>query len=133
MNMATNLNDAGPGASRTPTLEQQRAKDAWEKCGSYDKEHVNVVKGLPALIMNSGLMQVLAFCHEKKGKHEEVASHLRTWLCRRHGLEAGRQGFEAFLEFLLMATPGLYQQVNAEAFAWLRWMRQMAAARVAKR
>ena len=50
------------------TQEQLRAQDAWEKCADYSKEHVNIAKGLPALIMNSGLMQVLAFCQEKKRK-----------------------------------------------------------------
>ena len=63
-----------------PTLEQQRALDAWEKCAAYKKEHVNIAKGLPALIMNSGLMQVLAFCHGKDGANEDVAKHLRALL-----------------------------------------------------
>ena len=74
-----------------PTLEQQRAQDAWEKCADYTKDHVNLAKGLPALIMNSGLMQVLAFLHEKGQKNsqrhcEELATHLRAWLNYRfHG------------------------------------------------
>jgi len=63
-----------------PSLEQQRAQDAWNQCAGYTKDHVNIAKGLPALIMNSGLMQVLAFCHEKGQDNETVASHLRIWL-----------------------------------------------------
>lgn len=112
-----------------PTLEQQRAQDAWIKSAEYTKEHVNIAKGLPALIMNSGLMQVLAFCHEKGGANERVAAHLRQWLGKRfNGLDQNLS-FEELMETLMKATPRDYQAITAEAFAWLRWMRQMAAAR----
>ena len=112
------------------TLEQQRAADAWSKAEKYETEHVNFAKGLPALIMNSGLMQVLAFCHEKGGHCEVVASHLRTWLNHRFNAVNHDPGFELFMLSLLKAAPGPYQAITTEAFAWLRWMRQMAAARV---
>jgi CRISPR-associated protein Cmr5 len=110
------------------TLEQLRAQDAWACCERYTKEHVNIAKGLPALIMNSGLMQVLAFCHEKGGANEAVAGHLRAWLAKRQpGLTPD---FDGLMQALMKAKPGDYQAITAEAFAWLRWMRQMAAARV---
>lgn len=111
------------------TLEQQRALDAWEKCAHYTKEHVNLAKGLPALIMNSGLMQVLAFCHEKGGAHEVVAQHLRIWLNHRFNGVNHDPGFEMLMQSLLNAEPSTYQAITAEAFAWLKWLRQMAAAR----
>jgi len=116
------------------TLEQQRAQDAWDKCAAYTKEHVNIAKGLPALIMNSGLMQVLAFCHEKGKKeaqrhNEEVASDLRLWLHSRFPQQISSADFEPFMQALMKAAPGDYQAISAEAFAWLRWLRQMAAAR----
>lgn len=113
------------------TLEQLRAQDAWDVSQKYDKEHVNIAKGLPALIMNSGLMQVLAFCHEKAKKHEVVATDLRIWLTRRMTgkADASDPGFESFMQTLLQAQPQSYQAINAEAFAWLKWLRQMAAAR----
>jgi len=111
------------------TLEQQRAKDAWEKCQQYKKDHVNFAKGLPALIMNSGLMQVMAFCHEKGDHQEQVAADLRKWLRKRFPDQIPSEEFEAFMEALLKASPSYYQAINAEAFAWLKWLRQMAAAR----
>ncbi|WP_367026820.1 type III-B CRISPR module-associated protein Cmr5 [Methylococcus sp. ANG] len=111
------------------TLEQQRAQDAWEKCASYTKEHVNVAKGLPALIMNSGLMQVLAFCHEKGGANEAVAQHLRAWLNQRFNGVNHDPGFEPLMQALMKSKPAKYQAITTEAFAWLRWLRQMAAAR----
>ena len=112
------------------TLEQQRAQDAWNQCASYTKEHVNIANGLPALIMNSGLMQVLAFCHEKGKANELVATHLRTWLNQRFNVVARDPGFELFMQSLLKANPADYQAITTEAFAWLRWMRQMSSARV---
>lgn len=116
------------------TLEQQRAQDAWAKSASYSKEHVTFAKGLPALIMNSGLMQVLAFCHEKakkdSGRHcEDVARDLRIWLNRRFNGGEKDIGFEAFMQKLMDAKPSEFQAITAEAFAWLKWLRQMAAAR----
>lgn len=109
------------------TLEQKRARHAWERCAGCDDGYANLAKALPALIMNSGLMQVMAFLHEKGGTHETLAGHLRDWLhCRFGDLPSG---FTEFMEDLLKADPRRYQAVTAEAFAWLKWLRQMAAAR----
>ncbi len=111
------------------TLEQQRAQDAWEKAAKYQKGHVSFTKGLPALIMNSGLMQVLAFCHEKGGEYEDIARDLRRWLNKRLNGKNEDPGFERFMQVLLEASPRTYQMITAEAFAWLKWLRQMASAR----
>lgn len=128
--MATlSLNKDKPAAPKQ-TLEQQRAQDAWSCSAGYSKEHVNAAKSLPALIMNSGLMQVLAFCQEKGGAHQRVADQLRAWLCRRAYNSERDPGFEDFMQKLMTAKPAEYQAINAEAFAWLRWLRQMGPARL---
>jgi CRISPR-associated protein Cmr5 len=88
---------------------------------------VNIAKGLPALIMNSGLMQVMAFMHEKKNNHEVVAQQLRDWLAKRFPEVA--PDFDGFMQAMMKSGPQNYQAVTAEAFAWLKWLRQMAAAR----
>lgn len=111
------------------TLEQKRAQDAWEKSAGYGEKHVKIAKGLPALIMNSGLMQVLAFMNHKDDAHKKVAADLRTWLTRRITNANGDPGFEKFMEVLMKAKPADFRAINAEAFAWLKWLRQMAAAR----
>ena len=128
------------------TLEQQRAQDTWncaESAGKalgkdgYDK-YVKLAKALPALIMNSGLMQVVAFLHEKSldkktGKpkpddhHTWVGSHLRMALHQRFSDVPA--DFDGFMDKLMKADPSRFQAITAEAFAWLRWLRQMAAAR----
>src|SRR2546428_3642851 len=115
-----------------PTLEQRRAQDAWNRCEQYEEKHVNLAKGLPVLIMNSGLMQVMAFLREKGGKNsqhhcDELAKDLRGWLHECFGDVP--ETFEEFMEALLKADPHRYQAITAEAFAWLKWLRQMAAAR----
>jgi CRISPR-associated protein Cmr5 len=84
--------------------------------------------------MNSGLMQVMAFLHEKgakksQGHYEDLARHLRSWLHNRFPNTIGHEEFEPFMEALISnADSRTYQQITAEAFAWLRWLRQMAAA-----
>ena len=110
------------------TLEQKRARDAWRKCEEYGSDHVNLAKSLPALIMNSGLMQVMAFLHEKGGTHEKLASHLRDWLHVQFP-DHLQPDFTEFMESLLKSESHEYQAVTTEAFAWLKWLRQMAAAR----
>ena len=114
------------------TLEQRRAMDAWEKSGDrvheFGKEYVNLAKSLPALIMNSGLMQVMAFLHQKRSEvHKAVAKDLREWLHGRFGTE-DQQGFEKFME-AMMKDSRRNQAMTAEALAWLKWLRHMASAR----
>lgn len=115
------------------TLEQQRAQFAWDcaKAGTADagEEYRNLAKAAPALIMNNGLMQTLAF-YEDKGKshHKTLASHLRCWIMRRAGGNGQDPGFQPMMKVLLDAQPGQYRQATDEALLILRWIRQFAAA-----
>lgn len=113
------------------TMEQLRAADAWQRAQGCDEDYMKLAKGLPALIMNSGLMQVMAFLHEKGSKEaqrhcRDLASHLRQWLHQR--FPAVRADFAGFMQDLIEADPRTYQEITTEAFAWLRWTRQMTAA-----
>lgn len=115
------------------TLEQQRAADAWQKSQHCNQEYANLAKGVPALIMNSGLMQVMAFLHEKGGKESQrhcrdLGQDLRTWLSTQFPRQVPSANFSDFMDAMLAAEPRVYQDVTAESFAWLRWVRQMAAA-----
>ncbi|GHU27415.1 hypothetical protein AGMMS50256_07220 [Betaproteobacteria bacterium] len=111
------------------TLEQKRAQHAWNKAqegvARHGKEYVNDAKGLPALIMNSGLMQVMAFLHEKGGQHEVLATHLRDWL---HQQKNTPTDFDGFMKTLLTLPARDFQAITTEAFAWLKWLRQIAPA-----
>lgn len=115
------------------TLEQLRAADAWARAQGCSDEYQKLAKGLPALIMNSGLMQVLAFLEEKGAKEKqrhcrELAQHLRQWLSKRFPKDLPSAEFRAFMERLMKAEPRTFQAITTEAFDWLRWARQMAAA-----
>lgn len=112
------------------TTEQKRAQHAWRKAQEgirqHDKDYVNDAKGLPALIMNSGLMQVMAFLHGKGGRHDVLGQHLRDWLHEQCGTPLEFEGF--MRQLVEMEDPRRFQALTAEAFAWLRWLRQMAPA-----
>lgn len=120
---------AGSGKQRL-TLEQQRAQYVWDcvKEG-VGKDYVRVAKATPQLIMNSGLMQTLAFMHQKGGAHEKLARQLRIWLNLRFKGDASDPGFERTMEALLSAAPVDFRLHTAEALAWLKWLRQFAAAK----
>jgi CRISPR-associated protein Cmr5 len=115
----------------TQTLEQKRAQYAWQKAqegiARHSKDYVNDAKGLPALIMNSGLMQVMAFLHEKGSRHETLGQHLRGWLHLQCGTPVV---FEEFMQELLTMEARPFQALTTEAFAWLKWLRQIAPALV---
>ncbi len=118
---------------KSVTLEQLRAADAWKKAQGCSKPYRNLAKGLPALIINSGLMQTLAFLHEKgvkpSNKHcKDLGDHLRQWLHQRFKKELLDPEFDQFMEALMTREPQVFQQISTEAMAWLRWSRQMAAA-----
>lgn len=122
------------------TMEQKRAADAWRvatevvRTGMLE-EYGKLAKGLPALIMNSGLMQVLAFLNEK-GKRGQGAqahcdllgSHLRAWLAKQFPKELPGSEFHGFMQALMKAEPRRFQDITTEAFSWLRWLRQIAPA-----
>ncbi len=125
-------------------LDHARAAYAW-KCvnegvnnGNLEK-YANLAKGAPALIMNNGLMQTLAFYKSKEpqdGKrdhHAYLGKHIRGWLAKLPGLgfrpEAGdRAGFKNAMETLCKMEPSTYRRATTEALALLRWIRQFAAA-----
>jgi CRISPR-associated protein Cmr5 len=112
------------------TTEQRRAQHAWEKASrgvrEYDKEYGNEPKGRPALIMNSGLMQVMAILNGKGGRQSRLGEDLRDWLHRQCGTP---KDFEGFMNHLVeLDDARRFQAISAEAFAWLKWLRQMAPA-----
>jgi CRISPR-associated protein Cmr5 len=117
---------------RTPlTLEQQRAADAWRCAQGKQKEYVNLAKGIPALIMGSGLLQVMAFLHEKGSKDAQkhcalLAEELRAWVHKR--FPEIPKDFAGFMRSLMDADSRTFQAVTAECLAWLRWLRQIAPA-----
>lgn len=125
-----------PGANNTTTpvtLEQLRAQYAWQYAQEGTQvagdEYRNLAKAAPALIMNNGLMQTLAYYQDKnKTHHQALARQLRSWIMHRSGGKAQDPGFQTMMEALLHAKPAQYRQATDEALLILRWIRQFAAA-----
>lgn len=115
------------------TLEQQRSQAAWamaqEGIALAGNEYTNLAKAAPALIINNGLMQTLAFYADKnKNHHKALAGHLRRWIVRRDGGPDQDPGFQPLMDALLKADSARYRQATEEALLLLRWIRQFAAA-----
>lgn len=125
-----------------PTLDQERAAYAWRCVSTLHGglgDYTNLAKSAPALIMNNGLMQTLAFLQDKhKDHHTALLDHLCRWLGHRFGGEplAGDHCFAAereadyrrVMESLYNAPSGLYRRTTDETLALLRWIRQLAPA-----
>ena len=126
-------------------MEQQRARFAWDASAQgihhASDKYTNLAKGMPALIMNSGLMQTLAFLKDKDDtQHKQLLQHLLQWLSARfdgeptlhaqHPFPRSQQpGFEPMMQALFHAKPQQFQRATTEAMMILRWIRQLASAR----
>lgn len=122
------------------TLEQRRAQAAWafaqEGVATAGGEYTNLAKAAPALIMNNGLMQTLAFYQDKnKAHHQALAGQLRRWLLYRELPNPGEglklpadPGFQFLMGQLLDFESAQYRQATEETLLLLRWVRQFAAA-----
>lgn len=110
-------------------IDQARAEYAWACVQGCSEKYVNLVKGAPALIMTSGLMQTLAFY---AGKNEAHHKHLLDQICRNLLTRFPRQvsdgDFRTVMQAMYVADPRFYQQATEETMELLRWLRQFAAA-----
>jgi len=126
-------------------MEQQRATFAWaaseQGIQQAGDKYTKLAKGAPVLIMNSGLMQTMAYLSDKKeAQHQQLLQHILQWLAGRfegeatnhahHPFPRGQQAdFARTMQALFHAKPQQYQRATAEALMILRWIRQLAAAR----
>ena len=119
--------------------ESRRAHFAWEQTGAAQrslsggfKDYANLAKSAPALIMNSGLMQTLAFLQSKERHHKTLVAQICAWLWQRfQALPDRPQGreFEQVMGWLAQADGGRYRLATREVMSLLRWIKQFAAAR----
>lgn len=114
------------------TLEQRRSETAWrfaQEGVAMSDQYIDLAKAAPALIMNNGLMQTLAFFEDKgKTHHKNLASHLRRWIMVRASGVDKDPGFQDLMGKLLKFDSPQYRQATEEALLLLRWIRQFAAA-----
>ncbi len=111
------------------SIDQERAAYAWECVArGVDDKYVNLAKAAPALIMQNGLMQTLAFYRAKgKDEHTRLLRHLSDWL-NKQGVANGSE-FDTLMAALYEASSDLYMRATEEALEILRWIRQFADAR----
>lgn len=133
------------------TLAQRRAKDALTKIQALQKEdnyghYKSYVKALPANILKSGLGQAIATVRSRfyiqgegenkdkdKGKkgYAQLYKHLETWLC---GSDEDMpytnydEGNNPLLQAIVNHNQDKYIHAQAEALAYLEWLRKFADA-----
>ncbi len=131
-----------------PNLDQKRAAFAWKsveaaklKIEKHNEDHKNskdykdyknLAKGAPAMIMNNGLMQTLAFFrskgkdHKGEGKwdhHDLLLNNLIVWL---HKQCAYPESYKQLMEKLFDEKSSNYRRATEESMHLLRWLRQFA-------
>ncbi len=126
-----------------PDLDQKRAAFAWERVeqarsrlnNNEYESYKNLAKAAPALVMNNGLMQTLAFFwskgneHERKGvdHHDLLRDDILAWL---HGDQVAVPvpgAYKDAMSFLhTEATSEQYRLATEETMHLLRWLRQFA-------
>ena len=124
------------------SLAQKRAQhalacvSALNASGKYGN-YVPYVKALPATIIISGLGQALAMekaaAHTAKGDaklgHENLFSHLNDWLCKGWPNSPNRKGADVLVQ-IIQNDEADYVRAQAEALAYLDWLKKLAVAQL---
>lgn len=116
--------------SRQRSLEQERARAAWEcvtavKGQGYAGKYGQLARSAPADIQANGLGQTLAFWNAKgEDQHRKLLNDVSTWV-------KGQIKFSetSLLEWVIKTadTDG-YRRATAEAIAFLIWLKRFAEA-----
>lgn len=131
-----------------PDLDQKRAAFAWERVeqarsrlnNNEYESYKNLAKAAPALIMNNGLVQTLAFFWSKGNEHDPgkfrrdgpdhhdlLREDILAWL---HGDQVAvpvPASYRDAMSFLHSeATSEQYRLATEETMHLLRWLRQFA-------
>ena len=121
------------------SLDQRRAKHALERIKEREKDakqsdYLSYVKALPAMILQNGLGQAMAtLLAASKGKEED--SHYRlyedvqSWLCGGDQESPfPKRGDQNLIEEITKSDQQRYLKAQAEAQAYLVWLKKFAAA-----
>ncbi len=137
--------------SRQRSLEQDRAKAAWEcvdnvskngkneKGKSFAKDYGSLAKDAPAHIQSNGLGQTLAFWRAKgfvKGKPKDgdnEHAHLLADVSKWVGKQIKSDENLNLLEWVIKdANTNNYRRATAEAMAFLQWLKRFAEAELSE-
>lgn len=123
--------------SHVKTLQQERSAAAWKQIDeiatgrdkTFQKNYGSLVRGLPAMILQNGLAETLAFLDAKasaKAPHfAVVAKQLADGV--REPLGMGEN--QALLGWVLDQPSAEYRRATSEALAYLQWLKRFAEAK----
>jgi CRISPR-associated protein Cmr5 len=127
-----------------PTLEQRRAKHAWEavrslarpgqdgtqRYGGLAKDYAREAKKLPMRIMRAGLGQalsvLLAKAKDKNRSVQRLHDHLTDWVIKQRPIAAARP--ESLLESIIHGDSNFLRRATDEILAYLQWLNRFAEA-----
>jgi CRISPR-associated protein Cmr5 len=130
-------------------LDQERARNAWDvvkrletkaegqpKQKEWNDLYASYVSRLPATIISCGIGQTAASLlaadkGEKNSPHYMLYRHMEKWLCRNDEA-APYPNSECLMEAVLANDREHYMQAQAEALAWLDWLKKFAVAYLKK-
>ena len=131
-------------ATAGPTLDQRRARHAWEavlsfakpsqggtrKYGDEAKEYAREAKKLPMRVMAAGLGQALSFltskAKEKKPNLRRLHEHLTDWVIKERPIRASRP--DSLLESIIHGDSNFLRRATDETLAYLQWLNRFAEA-----
>jgi CRISPR-associated protein Cmr5 len=110
------------------TIAQQRSAFALKKVQSANADKFDkLVAGLPAMILQNGFGQSMAFLLAKgKDHHHQAFDIVREWLVNRKLLSANRG--DQFMSELSSLPQEKYLRAQEEALAVLEWVKRYANA-----
>jgi CRISPR-associated protein Cmr5 len=114
------------------TLGQQRAQFCLEKLeaipASLREDFKPFSAGLPAMILQNGFGQTLAFLQAKgKDKHKQGFSIIKSWLVERNIVNDAQQDV-AILQQISSMDQKKYLHAQKETLAMLEWLKRYANA-----
>jgi len=126
--------------SRGQSIEQERAQHAMTQVigvrassASIQKKFKAYANSLPAMIQTAGLGQALAFAKVKaNGSGDEAAAWKAMYEALDNWLQSRKiwSGTGDTLSVLVTGNQQQYQLAQAEAFAYLVWLKQFARAMI---
>jgi CRISPR-associated protein Cmr5 len=119
------------------TLEQKRAKKAWEDVQSvashskddFKKKYGSLARRVPMLVLTNGLGQTLAYLRSKgkdeSNEHNVLFRHLSDWTMSQ---VAPNERDQDLLAWVLNNDSAAYRRATAEALTYLTWLKRFAEA-----
>lgn len=122
-----------------PTLDQRRARHAWEAVarisespGKLQKAYRREAKRLPVRTLTAGLGQALAFLNAKSNEaNEELLRDISDWVLeKRRRPESGleRPKADALIEKIVEGNGVFLRTTTGEVLAYTQWLNRFSEA-----